>query len=319
MSELSLVQSVAEPIPMVKFFDHLWGIAPDGYINFRFISESGGRPTELFREVNELKLTEQALAWLAQQNKSFHIYHRVNLSSSASGKKDALRWGVALWVDIDNQTDINVFDQAYYPNIIVRSGGGLHGYWLLDEPYPLYNADARKEFEQVLEAMALVYKGDPKVKDASRILRTPDTKNIKAKYGDEKPVARAFLVDDLRYTFSSLKREFSPFIRQEKPIVAPSLPDWKPSTGDKRLPNYVEEFLKYGAPQGERNQRLFVCARFYLDNGFSQFDAEQDLLSKAVSIGLTQAEAKATITSAFRQARGQSVGERQRNTRTRFK
>lgn len=66
--------------------------------------------------------------------------------------------------------------------------------------------------------------------------------------------------------------------------------------------NRVDNFLNYGAPEGQRNVELFACACQVRDNGGSEGEAMSLLESKALSIGLTKTEVEKSISSAFAKA-----------------
>ncbi len=73
------------------------------------------------------------------------------------------------------------------PSVVVDSGGGLHGYWLLREPWLLDSDDARQAAELVQRAwVQQVIGADPSVHDLTRILRVPGTRNFK--YNPPPPV-----------------------------------------------------------------------------------------------------------------------------------
>jgi predicted P-loop ATPase len=62
------------------------------------------------------------------------------------------------------------------PGIIVASGGGLHCYWLLDQPLLLDEPDRAK---RLLRALATATGGDLSAAEPARVLRIPGTRNIK--------------------------------------------------------------------------------------------------------------------------------------------
>lgn len=79
------------------------------------------------------------------------------------------------------------------PSVIVDSGGGLHAYWLLREPWLLVSDDTRQAAEIVQRLwVQQVVGADPSVHDLVRILRVPGTRNFKY---DPAP-----LVEFIRYT-----------------------------------------------------------------------------------------------------------------------
>jgi hypothetical protein len=60
----------------------------------------------------------------------------------------------------------------------VNSGGGFHGYWLLESPF-LVREERWKEIEAINRALAKKFHGDINCIDASRILRVPGFNNYK--------------------------------------------------------------------------------------------------------------------------------------------
>src|SRR5205085_1905206 len=75
-----------------------------------------------------------------------------------------------------------------------------------------------------------------------------------------------------------------------------------------RLPAKTQDYLAHGAPEGSRNEMLFHSAAQFRDAGISQAAAEVDLLKNAAGTGLTDAEAKHTIASAYRGPRREPIG-----------
>lgn len=85
------------------------------------------------------------------------------------------------------------------PSVVIDSGGGIHGYWLLRDPWVLDSDDARAAAEIVQRAwVQQVIGADPSVHDLVRILRVPGTLNFKY----DPPRAVQFLACDLEKTYS---------------------------------------------------------------------------------------------------------------------
>lgn len=73
------------------------------------------------------------------------------------------------------------------PSVVVDSGGGIHCYWLLKEPWIIDSDDARQAAEIVQRAwVQQVIGADSTVHDLVRILRVPGTLNFK--YDPPRPV-----------------------------------------------------------------------------------------------------------------------------------
>lgn len=65
------------------------------------------------------------------------------------------------------------------------------------------------------------------------------------------------------------------------------------------LPKRTLEYLQRGAPEGMRNAELFDATCQFRDAGHSFEETEAQLLARALSDGLTEAEARQTIRSAY--------------------
>lgn len=95
------------------------------------------------------------------------------------------------------------------PSVVVDSGGGIHGYWLLDEPWVLDSDDARQVAELVQRAWVQQAIGaDPSVHDLVRILRIPGTLNFK--YDPPRPVQFLECNLDRLYALQALTAHIPP-------------------------------------------------------------------------------------------------------------
>ena len=89
----------------------------------------------------------------------------------------------AFWADIDfkDRPDaearrrLDTFAQE--PNVVVRSGGGLHCYWVLDEPADVQTSEPR--IRNILRRLARAVGGDLYSAEPARVLRIPGTLNYK--------------------------------------------------------------------------------------------------------------------------------------------
>jgi hypothetical protein len=95
------------------------------------------------------------------------------------------------------------------PSVIVDSGGGIHCYWLLKEPWTIDSDDTRGAAEIVQRGWVQQVTGaDPSVHDLARILRVPGTLNFK--YDPPRPVQ--FIICDLnrQYALPTLTAHLPP-------------------------------------------------------------------------------------------------------------
>jgi putative DNA primase/helicase len=128
-----------------------------------------------------------------------------------------------VWVEIDTKDGVHAAenlpatDEVYSilntfslePSIINHSGGGLHCYWLFDEPVQIRTEKDLKSAERMLSRFQNVFKRLARVKgyhidntsDLARVLRVPGTFNRKA---EPKPVDTLKLNQEIRYSVMDL-------------------------------------------------------------------------------------------------------------------
>lgn len=153
-----------------SFFEFLYQFCDEGKINIRpipgdnsFISPDG------FPEIDAI----------CNGNKNY--YFGVALRDD-DGTKEGITEIPACWVDIDFKNtpkDIareNLKKFPFKPSLIVKSGGGIHLYWILKEPATIFDVPVVEDINKRIVAML---NGDPNACDASRIMRIPGTLNIK--------------------------------------------------------------------------------------------------------------------------------------------
>lgn len=186
-----------------------------------------------------------------------------------------------LYADIDNKSVGGTHLAALMrigainltPSIIVDSGNGIHGWWLLNQPYP---------FSQVQPAMKGLQAaiGSDSVHDAPRVLRLPATHNHKDcghnRWPEEstdctsKPVRLLHFEPWRRYRLS----DFDDFIPREVVSHAPiyshdATPGWEPSGAG--APPF---------PEGTRNASLARLAGIMVARGLKPIDMLAALLDE---------------------------------------
>jgi len=123
--------------------------------------------------------------------------------AEGDGTLDGCRQLGALYADIDFKTTPEedarrrLADCPCSPSIMVRSGGGLHCYWLLREPF-----DLPEEAEAVyllLRRLAHHLGGDMTAAEPARVLRVPGTTNHKPEYSPSRRVTVELFEPDRRY------------------------------------------------------------------------------------------------------------------------
>jgi putative DNA primase/helicase len=159
-----------------------------------------------FRLPAEIKKAAAFACGLARKKKD--VYFGVTPSKTAysgtsgRGKAEDAAALVAFWADVDlgsgghssqskNPPDIATVKELLRgipaPSISIHSGGGLHLYWLLEEPFPITDEASRKEASAMVEGWQNVLREKFKIQgytldataDLARLLRVPGTFNLK--------------------------------------------------------------------------------------------------------------------------------------------
>lgn len=107
------------------------------------------------------------------------------------------------------------------PSVIVNSGNGIHGYWLLDKPFIIETEDDRKHISAIFKGFGKYVNGEAKkhgwkidsVYDLARILRIPGTINHKLGTGAKCEVIEH---SDNRHNIS----DFMQFIHSYEGVVS---------------------------------------------------------------------------------------------------
>ena len=180
----------------------------NGFIEIRQINTGQVPKQEFYSSVTEL----------ANNLGKFegNIYFGVAPRKERKGDKSAIKYVSCLWVDLDVGSEghkkksrfetveealesVEKFEHA--PSIIVFSGHGLQCYWLLREPEDV--SDPRP-VEGIMKGLILAVGGDPGTHDISRVMRLPNTLNVKI---PEKPkdVKVLKFEPELRYNLSDFE------------------------------------------------------------------------------------------------------------------
>jgi RepB DNA-primase from phage plasmid len=182
-----------------------------GYLEFRLIKK-GCPPAQKFLSSLE-SCNDELSSWLEKSNsEGWNIHVGVLPRTKESGKAEDIDYVTTLWVDLDAKN----FDDdkermletllafPVTPTMIVDSGHGYHAYWALEEPIDLREGDSRIHFDAVMRGLIKALNSDPAVKDPSRVMRLPGSKNCK----DLNAIVNCELLQDyfqpeLKYTLGS--------------------------------------------------------------------------------------------------------------------
>jgi len=210
-----------------------------GYIEIRPLSSSKGRQ---WIPVNKI------IAPTIPDKKDICV--GVATRKEGKGAKKDIIEIPAVWMDLDfkdikeEKANKKLDDFKLKPSMTVRSGNGLHLYWILEKPAT--NKDI-KRIEDINKRLAAHLNGDAKATDASHILRLPGTNNCK--YTPSRSVILDTINDNL-YKLSDFN-----FLL---PVKSNVMPD--PSTNQNSDLTFT---LLNGVLEGERHSKVVSLAARY--------------------------------------------------------
>lgn len=189
------------------------------------------------------------------------IWYGPGLRNGPHGYDQDVQWVTTLWVDCDakcfqSQTKAEALERLSsfkpQPNIIVDSGHGMQGYWLLDDYLCADSlALARAAIQSFQERLS---EGLPRkldsVQNLSRVLRVPNTVNRK-----EEPeiVSRVIFADsDSRLSVRSLSgyqaKVDAQYVSYEKDAMGEFVRDSQDPTSVGELADLVQKAISAGMP-----------------------------------------------------------------------
>jgi hypothetical protein len=303
--------NIIDDITTNDFLGLLYKAVPYGWLELTLIKPESYPKVYWMALPNQM--SDAQLAFLHEQNEyGYNVYYGVTVRSERKDKgrahvKDAMFTRV-LWVDMDDKSQ-----EAYQrlhdakASLIIDSGGGYHGYWLLNQSLVMNGFDVPENVNGVFQAaddallkrtlkgMAIALQGDVKVAEFARIMRLPGFRNMKE--GRDKALCGVVQDRLFTYDFGTLANQYA-YLVKENLRVERSLP--VSVSGD--LPPYIRQYMESGAPVGERNSTFNNMCWEYNRLGKIRMDAERDLAPRARADGLEEHEIQATLDSAFRVA-----------------
>ncbi len=184
------------------------------------------------------------------------VYYGLGPRETGRGDKGGVTRIVALHADADTK-HFGGSEQGAYdalmdcplePSLIVHTGGGFHGYWLLAEPV----ATTPETVQRTEGLMLRLYErlgGLDKVQDISRILRVPGTYNQKYEPPRE---ARVLYESERVYTLDDFEQELPP-------LPARAVERYHDAQANPLSAEEVRELLSFIPKQQDYSDWLSVC------------------------------------------------------------
>jgi hypothetical protein len=149
------------------------------------------------------------------------------------------------------------------PSILVHSGYGYQAYWVLKEPVDLRNGDFEK-VESIHQGLAQALGGDSGTQDVSRILRIPETYNVKIP-DDPKLVAVRWWEPNLVYDLKDFEQYRFPQVQLKElpPSSKPEKIEDAEYIRSLNIQGWVKTLILSGAEDGytSRNERDHAVIR----------------------------------------------------------
>lgn len=207
-----------------------------------------------------------------------NIYFGVYSRFRKDGKAQSCNTTKALWVDYDGMEGLTVYERVKKvqsnikaaglpkPSVLVSSGNGIHAYWILKE--------RQQEVQEILKAMALATNGDIRATDKARMMRLPNTLNVKG----IKPLKCEIVQADysLIYDLEDIKAALGDYIGQAKVKVKPEPTNTLINSINPDRP-CIAAILK-GVPEGERNFALGRLTKWLQVKGYTKKKSQQVIL-----------------------------------------
>jgi hypothetical protein len=204
-----------------SFINALYGNVKRGYLSLWTVED---KKTRWFPFHDIKSLIEEAMRLREKNNVYFGVgVRKEDLGEFKRGKNEDVLFLPGVWVEIDlkggvhaagnlpTSEDVQSILETFplEPSIINNSGGGLHCYWLFEEPTQLLTKNNTQSAERMLSRFQNVFIRLARAKglhidntaDLARVLRVPGTYNLKA---EPKPVKTELFEPDRRYSIMDL-------------------------------------------------------------------------------------------------------------------
>jgi len=208
----------------------------------------------------------------------YNIYFGVSGRKEKRGTGEAVSVVPCLWLDIDNVDERRTDElcSLWYdknelpiPSYVIKSGHGLHIYWILEKPFRIKSDDDRHRISGYLQGLADFLHAD-RCYDLARVMRLPET--INWKYPDAPVNSEIYLdhwenCDIVRYPLSLFAKFWAePAIgRSDEKLTFKNtlVPDLS------RLSQRVRNLITNPPPRGQRSEAAYIVIKAMQSAGYS--------------------------------------------------
>ena len=240
--------------PATQYLETLFRNCSDGFIESRSLSKDWKVTDRQWHSVTAADIKNLPI--------DEHVFIGVATRQYEKGGKSDIVEISAVWTDIDfkhidrNEVDRRIAAFPLPPSIIVNSGNGYHGYWVLDTPAKI--GDIPK-IEDINKRLVNHFGGDKGSADAAHILRLPGTYNIK---NDPPHLVSISSINDKTYRIDDFN-----FLPSLEPLELPS-PLLK-----ENLEEWHTQILR-GVSEGERHTSAVRLAGRYQHKGLTEDEVQ---------------------------------------------
>jgi len=286
---------------MKLFGGLLWGLGNDNeHVEIRCIRSRKDQVQTVWLTPRSFSVVAKKL-W-AFNEEGYNIYVGVHPRKSKNRGDEnvaSIRCHFADWDGMKSpQTAFEACKQAGVPSpsLIVQSGNGFHGYWLID------NEIDPEDYTGYQKGLAVALGADSSVSNPERIMRVPGFWNMKDPE-NPRPCLIAWAEKDIENT---LVYEDSSDLGVDpvKPIAPPAVGHYTNASGEKMELNDSTIFYMFNrASPGQRNNHCFAAACDIAACGYTEQEAISMLMAGTLRCGLPLSEMEAAVASAFKKAR----------------
>lgn len=275
------------------FINALYGNVKRGFLSLWTLED---KKTRWYPFNDTERLIEDAIKLRDYHNVYFGVgVRKEDLGQFKRGKNEDVSLLPGVWVEIDLKSGVHAANNLpeyedvqsiletfpLEPSIINNSGGGLHCYWLFQEPAQLLSKQNVQSAERMLSRFQNVFIRLARAKglhidntaDLARVLRVPGTYNLKA---EPKPVKtelfepdRCYSINDLYEAITTIEASFpeEPREKAARKQYDGELPDAKHPERIVQECQFIKEYLDHQETANYSEWMTTLTIAAYCENG----------------------------------------------------